>query len=51
VLLASGADPNVPDLTGMTPLDVAEEHGALDIAAALLRSGGKPGKDLEAPLP
>jgi ankyrin repeat protein len=27
-LLAAGADPNVHDLAGMTPLDVAEEHGA-----------------------
>jgi hypothetical protein len=38
-LLAAGADPNVHDLAGMTPLDVAEEHGAHDIAGVLLRYG------------
>jgi hypothetical protein len=30
----------------MTPLDVAEEHGAQDIAALLLRYGGKPSREL-----
>jgi ankyrin repeat protein len=45
-LLQAGADPNSHDLTGMTPLDVAEEHGALDIASQLLRYGGKSSRDL-----
>ena len=30
----------------MTPLDIAEEHGAHDIAAVLLRHGGKSAKEL-----
>jgi hypothetical protein len=33
----------------MTPLDVAEEHGSLDIASVLLRYGGKSSREL-APL-
>ncbi len=43
---AEGADPNAHDLSGMTPLDMAEEHGAHDIAALLLRYGGKSSKEL-----
>jgi CDP-diacylglycerol--serine O-phosphatidyltransferase len=46
VLLAAGANPNVYDLTGMTPIDLAEEHLAHDIAALLLRHGGKSGREL-----
>jgi ankyrin repeat protein len=46
MLLAAGADPNVHDLSGMTPLDVADEHGAHDIAALLLRYGGKSSREL-----
>jgi CDP-diacylglycerol---serine O-phosphatidyltransferase len=46
VLLASGADPNARDLSGTTPLDIAEEHGAHDIAATLLRYGAQSSKDL-----
>ncbi len=34
------------DLSGMTPLDTAEEHGAHDIASLLLRYGGKSSRDL-----
>jgi len=45
-LLAAGADPNVHDLSGMTALDIAEEHGAHDIAGVLLRHGGKSSKEL-----
>jgi hypothetical protein len=45
-LLQAGADPNAHDLSGETPLDVAEEHGSLDIAAILLRHGGKSSRDL-----
>ena len=48
VLLAAGADPNIADESGMTPLDIAEEHGAHDIASLLLRHGGKPHRDLSA---
>jgi hypothetical protein len=47
-LLAAGASPNIADASGMTPLDVAEEHAAHDIAALLLRHGGKAGRDLSA---
>jgi ankyrin repeat protein len=46
VLLDAGADPNLPDLSGMTPLDIAEEHGAHDIAALLLRAGAKLSREL-----
>jgi ankyrin repeat protein len=46
VLLAGGANPNVHDLSGMTPLDIAEEHGAHDISAILLRHGAKSSKEL-----
>jgi hypothetical protein len=30
----------------MTPLDIADEHGAHDIAAVLLRHGAKSARDL-----
>ena len=46
LLLAAGANPNVHDLSGMTPLDIAEEHEAHDIAAVLLRNGAKSSKEL-----
>ena len=45
-LLASGADPNVQDAAGMSALDIAEEHGAHDISALLLRFGAKSAKEL-----
>jgi ankyrin repeat protein len=45
VLLAAGADPNAANAAGATPLDIAEEHGAQDIAAMLLRFGARPGRD------
>jgi CDP-diacylglycerol---serine O-phosphatidyltransferase len=51
VLLGAGADPNPHDIGGLTPLDIAEEHGALDIAAVLLRHGGKSSKELAPRLP
>jgi CDP-diacylglycerol--serine O-phosphatidyltransferase len=44
-----GSGPQLARPLGMTPLDVAEEHGALDIASVLLRYGGRSSKDL-APL-
>jgi ankyrin repeat protein len=46
VLLEAGADPNSRDLSGVTPLDIAEEHGAHDIAALLLRYGAKSSREL-----
>jgi ankyrin repeat protein len=45
-LLVAGADPNTRDVSGMTPLDIAEEHGAHDVAALLLRFGAKSGREL-----
>jgi ankyrin repeat protein len=46
VLLAAGADANVRDASGLTPLDIAEEHGSHDIVAALLRAGARSGREL-----
>ena len=43
---ASGANANLYDRAGMTPLDIAEEHGAHDIASLLLRYGAQSGKEL-----
>jgi ankyrin repeat protein len=45
-LISAGADPNLHDTSGMTPLDIADEHGAHDIAAILLRHGAKSSKEL-----
>ena len=45
-LLANDADPNSRDASGLTALDVAEEHGSHDIVAALLRAGGRSGREL-----
>ena len=45
-LLAAAADPNRRDANGLTALDVAEEHGSHDIVAALLRAGGRAGREL-----
>ena len=46
LLLAAGANPNAQDVSGMTPLDIADEHGAHDIAVVLLRHGAKAGRDM-----
>jgi ankyrin repeat protein len=46
VLLAARANPNAQDVSGMTPLDIADEHGAHDIAALLLRHGAKSSREL-----
>jgi hypothetical protein len=40
VLLDRGADPNVLAGDGRTPLDVAEEHGASEVAALVAARGG-----------
>jgi CDP-diacylglycerol---serine O-phosphatidyltransferase len=45
-LLRAGADANIRDGAGLTALDIAEEHGAHDIAALLLRHGGKSSREL-----
>ena len=47
VLLAAGADPNPRDVSGMTPLDLADEMGAHDIVAVLLRYGARSGRELQ----
>jgi ankyrin repeat protein len=39
-LLEQGADPNVPDFQGRTPLAVAEKLGNEAIAALLRAAGG-----------
>jgi ankyrin repeat protein len=41
-LLAAGADPNVKDLDGHTPLHIAAEQCRADIAELLLRHGADP---------
>jgi ankyrin repeat protein len=40
-LLAHGADPNLSNLDGMTPLKVAQELEYLDIVALLKQAGAK----------
>ena len=40
LLLAAGADPNIPDHKGMTPLAHAEQAGNHEIAALLKAAGG-----------
>ena len=40
-LLAAGADPNLPDHQGVTPLAHAEQAGNREIAALLRAAGGK----------
>jgi ankyrin repeat protein len=49
VLLAAGADPNVREASGLTAIDLAEEHGSHDIVASLLRAGAKSGTELGDP--
>jgi ankyrin repeat protein len=41
LLLAAGADPNLPDHRGVTPLAHAEKAGNTEIAALLRAAGGK----------
>jgi len=41
LLLAAGADPNIPDKQGVTPLSHAVQAGNLEIAALLRAAGGK----------
>jgi ankyrin repeat protein len=41
-LLAAGADPNVKDLDGHTPLHIAAEQCRADLAELLLRHGADP---------
>ncbi|MGA2708401.1 MAG: ankyrin repeat domain-containing protein [Steroidobacteraceae bacterium] len=41
VLLAHGADPNIPDTRGMTPLDVARSQNQAQIVTALQRAGAR----------
>jgi ankyrin repeat protein len=41
VLLDAGADPNLPDRHGATPLALAEMRGYREIAAALAAAGGR----------
>jgi ankyrin repeat protein len=41
-LLAAGADPNVKDLDGETPLHIAAEQCNADIAELLLKHGADP---------
>jgi uncharacterized protein len=41
LLLAAGADPNLPDHQGVTPLAHAEQAGNKEIAALLRAAGGK----------
>jgi ankyrin repeat protein len=38
--LASGDDPDAPDLQGFTPLHLAAQEGAIDVARLLLDAGG-----------
>ncbi len=38
-LLASGADPNIPDVQGFTPLHIAAQNGSAEIVGLLLRFG------------
>ena len=45
LLLMAGADPNLRDSTGRTPLDWAETGGRTALAALLREYGGKPGAD------
>ena len=41
LLLAAGANPNIPDHQGVTPLAHAEQAGNMEIAAQLRAAGGK----------
>ncbi len=41
VLLAHGADPNIPDMRGKTPLDVARAQNQAQIVTALERAGAR----------
>jgi hypothetical protein len=41
-LLAGGADPNLPELSGLYPIHRAALHGRLEIAQMLLKAGAKP---------
>lgn len=41
LLLAAGADPNIADKKGLTPLQHAEQAGNIEIAALLRAAGGK----------
>lgn len=41
ILLAAGANPNIADRDGVTPLQHAHSHGYREIAAALLAAGAK----------
>jgi hypothetical protein len=41
LLLAAGANPNLPDHQGVTPLAHAEQAGNIEIAALLRAAGGK----------
>ena len=51
-LLGVGADPNVPDSIGRTPLHAAVETGRASLVAALLRQGADPNARLvDAPPP
>jgi ankyrin repeat protein len=41
LLLAHGAEPSVPDLTGETPLQWARRHDAADIVTVLEAAGAR----------
>ena len=46
-LLNAGADPNLPDAKGQTPLASALTSGAFDLARLMFRHGGQPDEFLE----
>ena len=43
-LLVAGANPNVENAVGSTPILAASKHGHLDVVAALLTAGASPNR-------